>query len=82
MGKISVTIRIPALNDERDFLIPEKMAVKDVIMLIAKILSEEFGVSDNVENLQLMDTLDGKTLGNNDTFETLNILDGARLVLV
>ncbi len=82
MGSVSVTIRIPMLNNERDFMIPEKMRVKDVIMLIIKILNVEYGIPQSSENLLLLDMSDGKVLGNNDCFETLEIFDGARLMLV
>ena len=82
MGNISVTIRVPLLNCDRDFLIPEKMQIKDVIMLIVKILSAEYGVSESTENLQLLDMSDGKALSGSDCFGTLEISDGAKLILV
>ena len=82
MEKVSVTVRIPALDGSYDFLIPDNMAVGDAQGLMARILESEYGVSGNTTGLLLLDMADGQVLRLECSFKQLGISDGARLMLV
>ncbi len=82
MEKISIAVRIPALNNSYDFIVPDNMTVQDVQKLIIRILSSEYGVSNNNMGLQLFDMTDGKALRMECTFMQQGISDGAKLLLI
>lgn len=82
MEKISVTVKIPALNGTYDFMVPSSMSVKDIQHLMLKILSSEYGVSENMSDVSLFDTSDGSMLRLECSFAQLDISDGAKLVLM
>ena len=44
MEKISVSIRIPALDITQDFIVPSTMKMMDARQLVADILFSEYGV--------------------------------------
>lgn len=82
MEKISITVKIPALNGSYEFIVPNKMSVKDVQQLMLNILSSEYGVSKNISDVRLFDTKDGSRLDLKYNFMQLSICDGAKLVLM
>jgi hypothetical protein len=82
VGKISVSIRVPAVGQTHDFLIPANMAVRDVVALTVNILVSEYGISDSVSDVSLFDGSDGKVLKSDCSFFQLGISDGAELILV
>lgn len=82
MKKLSVSIRIPALEGEYNFLIPSNMRVKEARALILSILNGEYGISRNLNDLILFDTNDLRALGLDYSFEELNISDGDKLLLI
>ena len=82
MEKISIAVRIPALDNSYDFIVPDNMTVQDVQKLIIRILSSEYGVSNNNMGLQLFDMTDGKALRMECTFMQQGISDGAKLLLI
>ena len=82
MGKISVNVDVPAIGQCNDFLIPATMAVKDVVTLMAKILSSEYGVSSNLSDLMLFGKDDAKALKNECSLSQLGVSDGAKLILM
>lgn len=82
MGKAAVTIKIPALGMTSDFSIPDTMLVQDVQQLIIKILSSEYGVLDNMQDVTLLDMNDGLVLPPENSFNQLGISDGAQLLLI
>ncbi len=82
MRKIPVTVRIPAINGDYDFLIPDNMSVLDAEKLMIRILSSEYGLSDNSSDLLLIDMKDGKSLRTECSFSQLGIVDGAKLMLL
>ena len=73
MGKISITVRIPALDITCDFTVPCNMSVKNAVNLIIRILNSEYG---------MFDTSDSKVLRPECSFAQLGIFDGARLLLM
>ena len=81
MGKIPVTVWIPAIGQSHDFLIPSNMAVKDVVSLMVNILVSEYGVFKSLADIVLLDMSDGKALKPDCSFTQLGITDGAKLIL-
>ena len=53
MEKISVSIRIPALDITHDFIVPSTMKIMDVRQLVADILFSEYSVKNLVSNIVL-----------------------------
>lgn len=82
MEKRAVTVRIPALGCERDFLIPAGMAVRDAIALMVRILASEYGVADSAAGAALFDMADGRMLRMECSLDQMGIPDGARLMLM
>jgi hypothetical protein len=81
MGKLSVSVRIPAIAQSHDFLIPPNLAVKEVMQLMVAILVSEYGVSSSLSDLVILDEADGKALKMECSFSQLGIADGAKLIL-
>ena len=81
MEKVSVSVDIPAVSQCNEFAIPVTMAVKDVISLMAKILTSEYGVSNTLSDLMLFSKEDGKALKTECSFSQLGISDGDKLIL-
>ena len=82
MEKVSVSIRIPALDNSYDFIVPNNMAVRDVQKLISRILTSEYGVADSMSVLTMIDINDGKALRQECSFSQQGISDGAKLLLL
>lgn len=82
MEKIAVTVKVPALDNVYEFLVPNRMPVKNILSLIVRILSSEYGISDNSEGLILFDTSDQTALPPESSFEQLGICDGAKLLMI
>lgn len=82
MEKVSVTVRIPALEGTYEFVVPNDMAIRNVQMLMIRILNSEYGVKENFSDAILFDMDDLKALNVDCSFEQLNIVDGAKLLLV
>lgn len=82
MEKVSISVRIPALDNSYDFIVPNNMAVRDVQKLIARILTSEYGVSESTSELMMLDTNDGKALRQECSFLQQGISDGAKLLLI
>ena len=82
MGKLSVSIDVPATGQCHDFLIPANMAVKDVIMLITNILISEYGVTGNLSDITLFCRDDARALRTECSLSQLGISDGAKLILI
>lgn len=82
MRKISVTVLIPAIHGSYEFLIPDNMAVSNVLKLLVRIMNSERGTVDNSENVLLIDRKDGKSLRTECNFRQQGITDGTKLVLL
>ena len=82
MKKTAITIHVPAIGQQHDFLIPSTMLIRDVLSLIVKILVSEYGVIDDDSDLMLFDEEDGKALGLGHSLSQLGLTDGARLVML
>ena len=82
MEKISITVRVPALDSTYDFIVPSNMAVRDAQQLMMKILNSEYGISDSTSDLMLFDRDDATVLRMECSFSQLGIGDGAKLVLM
>lgn len=82
MEKISITVKIIALDNSYDFIIPSSMCVKDALDLIIRILNSEYGISDKNTDTMLFDTMDNTLLRSECSFAQLGISDGAKLLLI
>ncbi len=82
MEKISITVRVPALDAEFDFSVPIKMSVRNAELLMVNILSSEYGVSDKISGAMLFDVSDAKALRMECSLEQLDVSDGAKLILI
>lgn len=81
MRKIPITVRIPAIGGDYEFLIPDSMSVSDAQKLMVRILNSEYGIIDNSSDLLLVDEKDGKSLRTECSLSQLGITDGAKLIL-
>lgn len=82
MEKISITVKIPALDSTYDFIVPNNMSVENAQNLMIKILNSEYGISDKCTNVMLFDTSDSTALRRECSFAQLGISDGAKLLLI
>lgn len=82
MERISITVRIPSLGTTRDFSVPNNMSIRDAQELILRILSSEYGISENGKDLMLFGMSDNKALRLECSFTQLGISDGAKLLLI
>lgn len=82
MEKISVSVRIPALDITHDFIVPSTMVISDVRQLVVDILCAEYGVTNDVEDIVFVDKADGKALSMGATLEKMGVGDGAKLMLL
>ena len=82
LNRISVSIKIPALDNIYEFIVPNDMSVKDVQILIIKILNSEYGISENFSDAMLFDIDDVAALRLECSLEQLGIKDGAKLLLI
>lgn len=82
MEKISVTVKIPALNNTYEFIIPNNMSVRNVQNLIIRILNSEYGILDKNSDVMLFDMNDNTALRLECSFSQLGISDGAKLLLI
>lgn len=82
MEKIAVTVKIPALDNVYEFLVPNCMPVKNVLSLMVRIISSEYGILDTSDGLMLFDMSDHTALPSECSFEQLGICDGAKLLMI
>ncbi len=82
MEKISITVRIPALDSSYDFIVPDNMSVRNAQNLMIRILSSEYGISDKSNDVMLFDMNDNTALRLECSFAQLGISDGAKLLLI
>lgn len=82
MEKISITVKVPALDNTYDFIVPNNMCVQDAQNLIIQILSSEYGISRKSNDVMLFDMADGTMLRLECSFEQLGISDSAKLLLI
>lgn len=82
MEKISITVKIPALDSTYDFIVPNNMSVKNAQNLMIRILNSEYGISDKSAEAMLFDTSDNTALRLECSFAQLGISDGAKLLLI
>lgn len=82
MEKVAVSVKVPALDNTYEFLIPSNMIVRNVLNLMVRILSSEYGISDNSDGLMLFDMSDHTALPSEHCFEELGICDGAKLLMI
>ena len=82
MGKVSVSVDVPAIGQCNNFSVPSTMAVKDVVTLMANILASEYGVSSSPLDLMLFGKDDAKALKNECSLSQLGVSDGAKLILI
>ena len=78
MEKISITVKIPALDSTYDFIVPNNMSQN----LMIRILNSEYGISDKSADAMLFDTSDNTALRLECSFAQLGISDGAKLLLI
>lgn len=82
MEKISITVKIPALDNTYDFIVPNNMSVRNAQNLIIRILNSEYGVSSKNSDAMLFDMSDRTALRLECSFAQLGISDGAKLILI
>lgn len=82
MEKISITVVIPALSGAYDFVVPSNMSIRNAQNLMIRILSSEYGISDQSTDVMLFDKEDNKALRQECSFAQLGISDGAKLLLI
>lgn len=82
MEKISITVKIPALDGTYDFIVPNNMSIRDAQNLMIRILNSEYGVSDKSTDIMLFDMNDETALRLECSFAQLGISDGAKLLLI
>lgn len=80
--RISITIRVPALDDTYDFTVPDTMSVRTAQQLILRILHIELGIPDQQTDAILFDVSDGTVLRPECSFAQLGISTGAKLLLL
>lgn len=82
MEKISVAVKIPALGNTYDFIVPNNMSIRNAQNLIIRILNSEYGISDVNTDVMLFDLDDNATLRLECSFAQLGISDGAKLLMI
>lgn len=82
MEKISITVEVPALNATHDFIVPNNMSVRNAKNLMVRILSSEYGISDDGSDTMLFDKEDNKALRLECSFAQNDISDGAKLLMI
>ena len=82
MEKISITVKIPALDSTYDFIVPNNMSIRNAQNLMIRILSSEYGISDKSNDVMLFDINDNSALRLECSFAQLGISDGAKLLLI
>lgn len=82
MEKISITVKIPALDNTYDFIVPNNMSIRNAQNLMIRILSSEYGISDKSNDVMLFDMNDNTALRLECSFAQLGISDGAKLLLI
>jgi hypothetical protein len=82
--KISVSVKIAALNVEHNFLIPCDMTVSDATALVVKSVAEEYrgAAIKSTHEYVLMRSSDGKLLDRSCTFKQLDVVQGERLIFI
>lgn len=82
MEKISITVKIPALNNTYDFIVPSNMSIRDAQDLMIRILNSEYGISGKNTDVMLFDMNDNMALRLECSFAQLGIFDGAKLLMI
>lgn len=82
MEKISISVKIPALNNTYDFIVPNNMSIMDAQELMIRILNSEYGIIDKSSDVMLFDMSDNTALRLECSFAQLGISDGAKLLLM
>ena len=82
MGKISITVRVPALNETYDFIVPQSMSIKNAQNLMIRILNLEYGILDINTDVMLVNLYDNLALRLECSFAQLGISDGAKLLMI
>lgn len=82
MEKISITVKIPALDNTYEFIVPNNMSIRNAQNLIIRILNSEYGISDKSTDVMLFDMDDNTALRLECSFAQLCISDGAKLLLI
>ena len=82
MEKISITVKIPALDNTYEFIVPNNMSIRNAQNLMIRILNSEYGISDKSADVMLFDMDDNTALRLECSFAQLGISDGAKLLLI
>lgn len=82
--KISINVKVLALNVEHNFLIPFEMSVNTAKTLVIKLLQEEYrGIPQIFEgNRYFVQVNSGKVLTEDCSFRQLDIAQGETLLLM
>lgn len=83
MDKVLVEVYCPINNKNYDVYIPKTLVVYDVKILLAKLIENVSNSQYFYENQVLLcDYESGKIIGDNLTFDELNIKNGYKLLLI
>lgn len=82
MEKISIAVKIPALNSTYDFIVPSNMSIRDAQKLMVRILSSEYGIADKNTDVMLFDMEDHMALRLECSFAQNGISNGAKLLMI
>lgn len=82
MEKVAVTVRIPALDNTFEFVVPNNMSVRNTLKLMLRILRSEYGISASANGIMLFDMRDQNALPPDCSFAQLDICDGAKLLMI
>ena len=82
MERISITVKVPALDSTFDFIVPNNMSIRNAQDLMVRILNSEYGISNKSTDVMLFDMSDNTALRPECSFAQLGISDGAKLLLI
>lgn len=82
-NKIDITINIPSLGKDFDFIVPANIAVKEGITLILRMVKEEYKeITCEIGQLQLFDISESRFINKEKIFKAENIYNGSKLILL
>ncbi|MFB9324990.1 hypothetical protein ACFFSY_03525 [Paenibacillus aurantiacus] len=81
-SKINISVFVPSVGQNHEFIVPGEMTTDKVLSLIANLLAEEYqGISSNPSQLWLYDRSTLDVLDPSLTFRQLGVRNGSKLML-
>ena len=82
MEKVTVKINIASLDVSCDFVIPDNLAVRDIISLASRIISFQYGNTEDSSAIMLYDLESGRVLHGDLNLKQQGVSDSTKLVLM